>query len=70
MRQKKKLRIDDVTLKLHPHQKMLLAARSEIIVQAITDKNSFEIEKSVKTRNIHRYLFSETRRICIPGEHN
>jgi len=37
---RKKLRIGDVTLKLYPHQKMLLAARSETIVQAIIDRNS------------------------------
>jgi len=47
---KKKLRIGDVTLKLHPHQKMLLAARSETIVQAITDKNSLGIIKSEETK--------------------
>jgi len=69
---KKKLRIGDVTLKLHLHKKMLLAARSETIVQVIpTDKNSrhSKIRRS-KTRNIHRYLFGETRRICVSGEHN
>jgi len=47
---KKKLRIGDVTLKLHPHQKMLLAARSETIVQAITDRNSLGIIKSEEAK--------------------
>jgi len=46
---KKKLRIGDVTLKLHPHQKML-AARSGTIVQAITDKNSLGIVKSEEVK--------------------
>jgi len=43
-------RIGDVTLKLHSHQKMLLAARSETIVQAITNKNFLRIVKSEETK--------------------
>jgi len=35
---------------LHPHQKMLLAARSETIVQAITDRNSLGIVKSEEAK--------------------
>jgi len=60
-----------MTLKLQPHQKMLLATRSETIMQAITDKNSLGIIKSEETKPgifIGNCLMEPEE--YVPGEHN